>query len=619
MARMSLEEFTAGDATLAARFSSADLRGWFGGGTLEVPEGCLAFVTSPSKDVKVFSEREAVEGDFSAVLVKTADIPLSIEAQDARSSEALRVDVSGILVFRFGRKRHDLEAVRDNLVGLSGKLSRSHLQKTAEGEISALAVKFVAERSAEELYEPDVAEEFFRHARTGLKRLSFRLGLELVRLEGVSFHSEKYEELRRDHIERQMEALKAEEAAKLEKKKAEENEKVRELRRLTREKKLLHKKKLEALELEARLEKIKKYEEAGLDPDLALVEDEDELERIILYKKLPPEKIKALEEAATRKGITRGKVENLTRRVFTAQRKTVVSYDPRLARPEAPREVYDYSEKELGHVRSVRMAEVDGKPYLLAGAQRGVYVQELSGDYRLEEYKLPGECDSRGGVNSACMTGEFLFATHSDYGLVRWPFGRPGHGRKAFEEIILRNAYCRGVEMDDKDNLYFTSGPLVLRTDSSAEEEPVRFESRGEEITSITAAHPRYLYAANAGGSVIRWEKDDPAHSRAEPVKKPGTVYSLNMLRTAGRCYLVIGSKDYSLTVYDTDSEETYQFHAPERIRWAGCADDFLYATNRPGTSIFVWETDNPRRELLTIRTDKTVHDLAVWTEKAGD
>ena len=60
------------------------------------------------------------------------------------------------------------------------------------------------------------------------------------------------------------------------------------------------------------------------------------------------------------------------------------------------------------------------------------------------EYPLPPGGQVRGGVNSVAMTGDSIYATHSEFGLARWKADRPGDAPDMiYEEITRRSKTTR--------------------------------------------------------------------------------------------------------------------------------------------------------------------------------
>jgi hypothetical protein len=615
MASISIDKFASDSNYLAMRTSSEDLRSILDvfGVTLAVPQGAAALVDSADRRTTVLHAGEKATGEFAATVVKTCDIPLEIAVPDAVASNALEVNAQADFVFTFGQSEHDLEAVRDNLLKDTRTLTRKGFEKAVSAEAASFLREFVKSHTADELYEPRIGETLLHEAKDGLKRTAFQLGVDLRRIDGASFRSDAHDEALKARRDAEIE----EQFLELARKKEAKKEEIEAFKRELEKKHLLHKKEINALKLEEKLERARELEKAGMDPALALIEDKAERAKMLRYKLLSPEKIKVLEEAARAKGLRRGAIELVTRRILTAQGKAVIAHDPKTPRPGDVRERYDFSGGALGHLRSVRIAEIDGRPVLLAGAQGGVYVQELESGGERFEYKFPGTAQSRGGANSAEVAGGYLYATHSDYGLVQWPIGREDHGRRIFEDLTKKDAYCRGVQKDADGALYFTSGAGVFRTDADAKEKPVEYTGSTAPITSLAAAHGKWIFAANSEGRIIRWSKSEPGSCREEPLRKGGSIYMLKLVTAGGAPFLLVGSKEYALLALDAESGETIEFHAPEMLRWVDGAHDYVFASNRAGTRVFVWESDNPRKPVFDIRMEETVHDLTVWTEKA--
>ncbi|MEE9311777.1 MAG: hypothetical protein V3V10_05120, partial [Planctomycetota bacterium] len=79
-----------------------------------------------------------------------------------------------------------------------------------------------------------------------------------------------------------------------------------------------------------------------------------------------------------------------------------------------------YGDARLGSLRSVRLPSGSNDGVLLAGARNGVYATLLSHRKGHREYPIGPGVDARTGINSIVLYHGFIYATHSEFGLLRW-------------------------------------------------------------------------------------------------------------------------------------------------------------------------------------------------------
>jgi hypothetical protein len=267
-----------------------------------------------------------------------------------------------------------------------------------------------------------------------------------------------------------------------------------------------------------------------------------------------------------------------TRRLLLAVGKQVVAYDPASAtEPEAPREAYDLSAGGLGWVRSARAMVTRDGPTVVAGAQLGVYLFAEGAAGAPRELRLPERPRGRGGVNAAAYFDGYVYATHSELGLVRWDQHGVRGAEPLFPEVTGRNDATRGVYVTPMGKLYFSSGPDVYRHDLLHRERAlVRFRGTGGSVTGfLTTKHE--VFAGTRGGRVLRWSMDDPGSPRELNVRKASPIYMLRVAELEGTQHLMVGAKEHGVTAVALEDGRAIDFRAPDQIRWVDGASDLVF------------------------------------------
>lgn len=109
---------------------------------------------------------------------------------------------------------------------------------------------------------------------------------------------------------------------------------------------------------------------------------------------------------------------------------------------------------DLGPLRSVNQL---GEDRILVGAQRGLFELDAVTLHPLRQYGLPSTTSSR-GINSAARSGDTLYATHSELGLLAWTAPDPSG-------VIIPCPDARQLIVEDRDVYVITTqGVHVLET-----------------------------------------------------------------------------------------------------------------------------------------------------------
>src|SRR5207249_485799 len=136
---------------------------------------------------------------------------------------------------------------------------------------------------------------------------------------------------------------------------------------------------------------------------------------------------------------------------------SLIRIDPRAQRPQIDaQELPD----ELGPLRSVRAAEIDGRRVLLIGARSGVMAFDPAKPAEVRKYAV-STISSQLGFNAVAWWEGAIWATHREAGLVRW---ESGSGVPPLIQSRDGSATYQGVGnlcLDGESRLVYSRGDIV--------------------------------------------------------------------------------------------------------------------------------------------------------------
>ncbi|MCU0722395.1 MAG: hypothetical protein MUC63_02055 [Planctomycetes bacterium] len=633
MARFDLESWVASPDAVGARFASRDLRGalgLFSSGRLKVPEGVAVLVRPEAGPERLVPTGDEAQGPFEAVAVRTGDHALEFRFPRLLAQGDFPFDVlAEVEVFV---DASDPEALRDfaeAFLQARREAGRAELIAALAPRVEESVRKFVASRPADELARGDHSDALEASLRDELKKDLFEAGLSFSGLRRAEVRSEEFgkvleerlgatveeERARRQKIAREAKAAEAKDEILSNRevqdllRKAQHEGALREIE--LRKEKLLAEKELQKVAEAAAEERLEKdarsvsnlkrvFEEAGL---------KDFFEKAVAVARE-----EARGGAKPAGGIDprlHGVPEGRARRLLCAAGRRVLAFAPR---KPAPAEVHDFG-SELGMVRSVRVLGGKEGPLLAAGAQFGVWLKPLAGGPP-RAFRISGAGANRGGVNAAALHGEALFATHSDFGLLRWALSEPGKSEALRRDLTGGRDTCRAAQVGPLERLFLSAGSEVISLlPESLDGTPTVFAGAPDAVTSV-ALTQRSLFAGTSGGEVLRWELAEPeAGPRREIAKRPDPVYMLKLCGLQGAPHLLVGSQGYAVLAKALEAEAEVSYPCDLPVRWVDGASDFLFGVEREGRRVYVFEAGNPRARPLEIPVDERVQDLAVWRE----
>lgn len=258
----------------------------------------------------------------------------------------------------------------------------------------------------------------------------------------------------------------------------------------------------------------------------------------------------------------------------------------------------DYDNGRLGSLRSVRIAGEGPDRQVLAGARNGVYTTLVQHQKAHREYPIGPGVDARTGINAAVVYHGFIYATHSEFGLLRWPKLQPySSAVQVMPELISKFSTTRNLQLFG-DRLLFANGPTVLLLEASNDtgstlRVAARYRGTRHEVTAL-AADDKYVLIADTSGDVYVW---DPASSEP-PVLAfyAGTAISdlaASQLSGDRRC-LLVAIKRPVVPMLFRDGSTALEFTAPEPVRTCDVLNGTIIGLSRDRMRIFAWRENRP-------------------------
>ncbi|MCF6227619.1 MAG: hypothetical protein L3J82_02990 [Planctomycetes bacterium] len=257
-----------------------------------------------------------------------------------------------------------------------------------------------------------------------------------------------------------------------------------------------------------------------------------------------------------------------------------------------------YGDARLGSLRSVRLPSDSNDGVLLAGARNGVYATLLSHRKGHREYPIGSGVDARTGINSVVLYRGFIYATHSEFGLLRWPYLQPySSAVQVMPELISQYSTTRSLQIFD-DKLLFANGPSVLLLEAKSEtgstlRVAARYRGKRHEITAITA-DDQYVLIADTAGEVHVWDpKSDDPPANAFYAGTSVTDLAASELPNGRRC-LMVAIKRPIVPMLFRDGTTALEFKAPEPIRSVNVLNGIIIGVSRDRMRLFAWRENHP-------------------------
>src|SRR5579859_2910480 len=603
MARMTLSDFLNDRNLLAIKISSHDLSGFFRK-AITVPLNTAGLALFQDGTMALYSEGAQVSGSFDLILAKRGVSSVRLTFGDLRTADGLGLAATASLTLEIATSRLDL--FRDfcrAFFNFPGTFSLQDLKSQLAPELRRLLGGYAAGRAASELHRRDHSTTLGPHLQEGLERFLFDGGVRTGRILELSLVSKEFEE--RNASEKRHADEQRRSAEVIERKEA----------RLRRFAGILKDQDLQSLLTKVPDDKLKGLLYAKLMEDDSVQLTAEELvsrakdcgEEVVqvIYKAM--ETLLSNGASIAREEISTANVE----RIYAATGNKVLELDP-----EGGLQSRVYTFKDP--LRSVRSVESPRGPFLVGGSKRGVSSVRLDDTMEVLDYPLPPGGSIRGGVNSIAMTGDAIYATHSEFGLARWQADRPGEAPEmVYEELTRRNKTTRAVQMQE-GRLLFASGRHVYSAPADASGEPVKYVSSIESPVTCVAAAAKTIFAGTENGSIVCWKVNSPDQP-VVLVRKREPIVNLRLARICAIPHLIYSASDLSVRarVIGQNLETSYESDGAP-IGVLDAASDVICASDGDGRRLLLWKSTSPSKPVRAVEiwkhSDKPVLDL--WMKK---
>lgn len=299
----------------------------------------------------------------------------------------------------------------------------------------------------------------------------------------------------------------------------------------------------------------------------------------------------------------------------------LLCFDPNL--PDAPARWAGIN-GPAGALRSARYTRLDGRPTILVGAARGVYVVGVDDLKARATYTLepPDGRELRGGVNAVAVAGGRVFGTHSEVGLIGWNPGRHDEPEFPLSEWARDARTVRAVQIVGKR--------IVLSVDEHVLTCPIDDVSpraitpfRGS-IARITCIHALgdSIFAGNEVGDIWQWRQDAPTEGRCIRRGGGSPIESLQIVTAGGVPHLIVAERRVAAlqaVAIDDSFALRYETGGPGVRRCAAGGGVFV-AINDLRDRLICWHPAQPEQPYAVIPVSASVghsvQDVCLVTEE---
>ncbi len=276
----------------------------------------------------------------------------------------------------------------------------------------------------------------------------------------------------------------------------------------------------------------------------------------------------------------------------------------------------DYKNARLGSLRSVRIVGEGDQRMLLAGARNGVYATLLKHNRDAREFPIGRGINATTGINASVLYQGFIYATHSEFGLLRWPALQPfSPSRQVMPDMISQYSTTRALQIFD-DRLLFANGPSVLLLEGMSDQRgelriAAKYEGTRHEVTSIVTDE-QYVVIADSSGSVFIWDPRSDRPERAERAfTAPSTISGLASGSMAdGRRALCVATKQNFFPMLFRDGSTALEFISPEPIRSISMLGNTVIGLSYSRRGIYAWRINRPDWPMWQFRFPEVVLDI---------
>lgn len=565
------------DAQLVARIVPAQNVFSFLTRQINVPTTCAALVWTDAAQPRLIAATKPIDADGvrDILFVRTLPFQLDYRITGIRSANAYDFTANIRIFVQPVADRAELESFRRAVIGSGNQVQVTQLIKYCEESVRAAASAFAKSHDAESLLSPETWGTFDAVLTEHFKPLGFASGLALESNARVTFESSAYGEFR-----------KTTEIDAARKQRLEREEQLREATNKAREQHLAG--------LATMLDRVKSMAgDKGVLNVTELIKTFDPAQRGELYRGLV-----ALHEPTRQ-----------TQTILVVCGQELLWLNPSdLKKPSRRQEL----PSDAGGLRSVRVMEYAGQTYILVGARHGVHLLNSNTD-SVTTYTFEAAATIRGGINSAILLDDHIYATHSEVGMIEWKLDAPKTPTMRFTELMHSANSVRDIQSDDAGRLWFTINNEVIGWMPGQESSPIRLGTRGE-VRALLIAEG-YVFAGLLDGSVLQWWIKEPSTSQIVRSATGDAVHSLAWLSGGGIGRLLIGDGRPHLDLQVLGDSYRAEYRCGHNLRWGFASEDCIVGVNQGRDRLFLWRLDQPETAeadiSITRLTGESIQDVA--------
>jgi hypothetical protein len=274
---------------------------------------------------------------------------------------------------------------------------------------------------------------------------------------------------------------------------------------------------------------------------------------------------------------------------------------------------------DLGPLRSVQPARVDGQNVLLVGARSGVVIYDP--EHRSSRRYADRSIDSQLGFSSAVVWNNQVWACHGDAGVVAWNLGeadapmqviRPVELRGAenpppvptapspqqtyvsaggiVASMSVRTAGIRNLSVLDEDRIVFSVGRQLTTIDKSGIRFQVPMESDAEVLRIIPQPQAKRVAVVQDDGTI--GVRDLASLEPIARQRRTGRLTAAAPLPWLGEQRLLLATHEGPIHCVGLDDELVTQYMSSHRGLRAVCASaDLIAAVSSDRQRVVLWNS----------------------------
>jgi hypothetical protein len=254
----------------------------------------------------------------------------------------------------------------------------------------------------------------------------------------------------------------------------------------------------------------------------------------------------------------------------------------------------------LGPLRSVRPAELDGKPALLAGARAGVFAIDASRPDSAVG-SLDPDLTSELGFNSAVVLEEAgtLVAGHTDGGVVTWTLGapdRPSTMRRELGRPTMKSGPKYLAAIDGKNVALAVGSEIAIVGSGDDRLLPIASPSP---VVAILPTEVQ-LIVVHEDGTIFTVDRS--TREVGEKSAFPGRYTAATSVPFLGVGRLLLGCEEGSAECVSLDDALLTRYASPHRgFRALSATADWVAGVTADRQRLVLWRTWNPAKPVREI------------------